>query len=491
MTITRTALLGVLLALSALAAPSGAAPASDTHDHPEPSTAGRQGQAQGPGEAATPERHDHDSADGGGPEDHDHAHDQGQPREGSGDHDHEAGEGHGPDDGHGHEEHDDHAPGESGGHGETQGATDEHGHEGEHGHADEDHSLRLDEAVLREFGITLRSATSGTLSVTKRLTGEVVYNPDRYAHALPRAAGVARSVAVRIGERVEAGETLAVLDSRELAEARGRYLAAHSREQIAATNYRRESDLWERQVNSERDFLEAKQALSEARVERRLAEHQLHALGLSEKEIGSLPERDETTLTRYEMAAPIDGVVVERHAVPGEVLNQDASQPPFVIADLSTVWVHLTVYPKDLSSIRVGQKVRIRMAGALPAAEGRIDYIAPALEQATRTATARVVLDNPDGLWKPGLFVTAEVAVADDAAAVVVPRGAVQTVEGRDVVFVAHGGSIEPRPVQLGAGDAEHVAIRGGLGPGERYVAENAFSLKAELAKESFGGHSH
>jgi cobalt-zinc-cadmium efflux system membrane fusion protein len=296
---------------------------------------------------------------------------------------------------------------------------------------------------------------------------------------------------VRIGDRVEAGQTLATLDSRELAEARGRYLASLSREEIARANYQREADLWKRKVSSEREFLEAKQALAEARVERRLAGHLLHALGLTEEETRTLPERNEAAMTRYEMHAPIDGVVVERHVVPGEVLREDAGDPPFVVADLSTVWVNLTVYAKDLPVIHPGQAVRVHVAGGVPPADGRIDYVAPALEEATRTATARVVLPNPDGLWKPGLFVTAEVAVKQTRADVVVPRGAVQRLEGRDVVFVEHDGRFEPRPVELGARDTHRVAVLAGLRPGERYVAENAFTLKAELSKEGFGGHSH
>lgn len=449
-----TALAASLLALAALAHGAAAA-AANTDDHAAGAAAG--------------DSHDH----AGHPEAESAGHDAG-PAEGN-----DADPGHEHEKGHGHDEAEAASPGHDG--------DDDHAH----AEAQGDHELVLSDSVRREFGLSLRRAEAGTLSVTRRVTGEVIYNPERYAHAVPRAPGVARSVAVRVGDRVEAGQTLAVLDSRELAEARSRYLAAVSREDIARTNYRREADLWERKVNSERDYLEAKQALAEARVERRLTEHQLHALGLAEEEIRSLPERNEAALTRYEMAAPIDGVVVERHVVPGEVLRADGDQPPFVIADLSTVWVNLTIYPKDLPSIRAGQAVTVRMAEGIPPARGRIDYVAPALEEATRTATARVVLPNPEGRWKPGLFVTAEVAVAEDRAGVVVPRNAVQTLEGRTVVFVEHEGRLEPRPVRLGANDADSVAVVAGLEPGERYVAENAFTLKAELAKESFGGHSH
>lgn len=190
------------------------------------------------------------------------------------------------------------------------------------------------------------------------------------------------------------------------------------------------------------------------------------------------------SLAPYEMRTRLDGTIIERDLTPGEAVDRD--KVAFVIADLSSVWVDLAVYQKDLSNLRVGQTVRISGGAGLPDVDGTISYITPIVDEPTRTAAARVVLANPDRAWRPGLFVTARTLDPVEAA-VVVPQTAIQTVGGRAVVFVEMDAGFVPRPVVVGRSGRSAVEILDGLAAGERLVTFNAFLLKAELGKSEAG----
>ena len=350
--------------------------------------------------------------------------------------------------------------------------------------------VRLSDEEIEEFGIEIRTAGPGRILLHVDLPGEVTVNADRLGHVVPRVPGIVREVRKTLGDTVRTGEVMAVLVSRELADAKSAYLAARERLELALANFRREQGLWAKKITSEQEYLEAKQKLAEVRIELRSAEQKLHALGFSEAFLEKLPEHSDVDFTRYEIRAPFDGTVIEKHITTGEVLNAEAEA--FVVADLSTVWVDLSVYQKDLPFVQIGQKAVVSAGPGLAEAQGIISYLGPIVGEKTRTAPARVVLPNPDGRWKPGLFVNARVAVKEEEAEIVVPKTAVQTMDGRPVIFVRTEQGFKPRPVSLGRSNDTNVAVVSGLGSGERYAAEGAFTLKAELAKEAFaGGDGH
>jgi len=194
------------------------------------------------------------------------------------------------------------------------------------------------------------------------------------------------------------------------------------------------------------------------------------------------------TLALFELKAAFDGVVIDRHVVPGEAVSRETAA--FIVADLSTVWVDVHVYQSALADLHVDQPVRVVGPAGVPAAEGRVSYIAPVVEQATRTASARVVLPNPTGAWRPGLFVSVTVLTPIEAA-VVVPTRALHRFDGEEaVVFVAAGDTFVPRAVTLGRTGRTTASVVAGLAPGERYADEGSFLVKAELAK-SEAGHEH
>lgn len=192
-------------------------------------------------------------------------------------------------------------------------------------------------------------------------------------------------------------------------------------------------------------------------------------------------------LATYEIRAAFDGTVIDRHIAPGEAATRE--QPAFIVADLSTVWVDIRVYQTALPQVRLGQPVVISASHGAADATGTVSYVSPIVDQATRTATARVVLPNPDGVWRPGLFVTATVFNPVHAA-VVVPRRALQTLEKRTVVFVVDADRFEARPVTVGRIGRSRAEITSGLSSGERLADERSFLVKAELAKGEFE-HDH
>lgn len=360
----------------------------------------------------------------------------------------------------------------------------------EHGHPE---TVRLSAEALKELDIQVSVVRLDDLPLQLTLPGEVVFNPDRVAHVVPRAPGVVRTVYKAIGDSVSRGEVLAVFDSRELAQLKADYLGARARLEIARANFQREKKLWQQKISAESEYLDAKQALRETQIQVFLSQRQLHALGLSAQEVMALPEQPESELTRYELTAPLDGTVIERHLTRGEVVPEQPTDPPFMIADLTSVWVHLTVYPKDLDAIRVGQRVTILSEHKRLQASAIIAYLSPSVSQDTRTATARVELPNPHRRWRPGLFVTGEVETGLATERVVVPRAAVQTVGDSAVIFVQTDEGFEPRAVALGRISGDRVEVRSGLDPGERYVRGNAFTLKAEFDREALehAGHAH
>ncbi|MDT8421990.1 MAG: efflux RND transporter periplasmic adaptor subunit, partial [Desulfuromonadales bacterium] len=350
--------------------------------------------------------------------------------------------------------------------------------------------VRLSAADLKEFGIELDTAAVGVLDQYVDLPGEIVLNTDRLAHVVPRVSGIVRQVDKAVGDQVSSGERLAILESRELADAKAAYLGAVEREKLARIYFEREELLWQKKVTSEQEYLNARQAQSEARIARTSAEQQLHALGCSEQELAALSGKTDHAYTHYTLSAPFSGTLIEKHITLGENVTTDTEV--FTIADLSSVWVDINVYQKDLALIHKGQSVMIEIGHGIPQVSGKIAWVGPLVGEVTRTAKARVILDNPDGTLRPGLFVTAKVAVSSTAAGIVIPKSALQSFEGRSVVFVQDEDGFEPRPVLTGRENTTQVEILSGLQAGQRYVSQGAFTLKAQLSKGAFGdGHNH
>ena len=193
------------------------------------------------------------------------------------------------------------------------------------------------------------------------------------------------------------------------------------------------------------------------------------------------------SLQTYAVIAPLSGVITARNANPGEYTGEKAL---FTVADLSTVWVELSLFPRDLAKVRAGQSVRVRGADTALDADGNVVYVAPFSSSTNQTLSARVLLDNAERKWPPGLYVTAELTLTSTTVPLTVRSEALQTIEDRTVVFVRGEKGFEPRPVQVGRSDGEISEVIAGVEPGETYATKNSFILKAELGKgEAEHGH--
>lgn len=196
------------------------------------------------------------------------------------------------------------------------------------------------------------------------------------------------------------------------------------------------------------------------------------------------------SLSPYELKTLLDGVIIEKHVTRGEAVTPDSQA--FVVADLESVWIDLSVYQRDLTRIRSGQHARVIAGHDLPESRGVVSYVSPVVDETTRTATARIVLDNPEGFWRPGMFITAEVMVEQAEVEIAVPITALHSFEDETVVFVKSSEGFWPRPVTVGIRDAQWAEIEEGVAVGEQVVIHGAFTVKSELLRSEFGGgHGH
>lgn len=187
------------------------------------------------------------------------------------------------------------------------------------------------------------------------------------------------------------------------------------------------------------------------------------------------------SLQVYAIHSPLSGRVLERATNAGDAV--DGSTVLMKVADLSTVWAELQIFARDLSHVRPGMRVLFRGADADESGEATINYVAPAGHADSQSVVARAIVENQDGRWVPGQFITADIVVADVKVPVAVKPGALQELEGNTVVFVQQPRGFEPRPVQVGKRSREAVEIAQGLQAGERYAAQNSYLIKADLVK--------
>jgi cobalt-zinc-cadmium efflux system membrane fusion protein len=193
------------------------------------------------------------------------------------------------------------------------------------------------------------------------------------------------------------------------------------------------------------------------------------------------------SLSTYAITSPIAGIVMRRDA---EVGSLAGDAPLFEVADLSKVWVDMHVFGRDAQQVRIGADVRVERIADGAVATAAISQVLPATDVDSQSLTARAVLDNADGLWRPGMVVQADVSIGTTEAKIRVPLGALQRMEGRDVVFVREVDTYAAAPVTLGVRDGAFVEIRDGVELGDEVVVEQSFLVKADIAKAG-AAHEH
>lgn len=372
-------------------------------------------------------------------------------------------------------------------HGEAKknGEKDDHGHD--HGNeAQGEGFVRLSSSQIDNAGIDIAPVISGTLVREIAVPGLVTINADRQAKIVPRLAGTVAKINRRMGESVAANDILAVIESREMADAKADYLASWRAEELARSTYGREERLWRQKVTAEQDYLTARNSHQSAKIKLDLAQQKLRTAGLSQEEIIALPRADEANFRFYDLRSPIAGRVTNRTLVLGQSVGTD--KDVFTVADLSTVWIDMAIPPLDLPFAQEGQDVRVQ--SGKQHGTGKIIALSPVIDPDTRSAKAIAELSNTDGAWKLGDYVAAQLVASQQEVGLMVPRDALQDIKGTKAVFVSQGGGFKLRPVTIGRQDSLNAEITSGLEFGEPVAVKNTFTLKAELGKAE-AEHQH
>jgi membrane fusion protein, heavy metal efflux system len=318
---------------------------------------------------------------------------------------------------------------------------------------------------MEDAGIEIENASTGKLQKTVQGYGKITLHPDQVAHVIPKVSGIVVKAHKNMGDAVEANEVLAVLESKEMAEAKADYLAKLKKQNLQEDFLRQEMALHEKGISAEQDFL---------------SRQQLFSMGLDESEIDSLLHTDPANLRIYEMRSPISGVVVNRELTQGELV--ETNHEAYVIADVSTVWAMIDIFPQDLAYVKPENEVTIQSGEAK--VQSKISRLSPVIDESTRKAQAVVYLDNESGDWIPGTFITATIPAQLEEVAILVPKESLQEIDGVPCLFVPTDAGFEIRPVTKGRSDDSSVEILSGISTGEHYACKNTFIIKAEHGKD-------
>lgn len=334
--------------------------------------------------------------------------------------------------------------------------------------------LKLSNEEAQRAGLQVQPLQPQAHADVVTVTATIRANQDRLAHVAPRVEGRLVRVIANLGDRVRAGQALAVLDSVELGEAQSAHQQAQSAQRVAQADFERAKSLAAEEIIPQREFLRAKAELEKANAELRAAQDKLRLLGAA-------PAADASA--GFELRAPIAGTVIEKKATVGELAGP--SEPLFTVADLSRVWIEANLTEDLLAKVRVGAPATVTV-NAYPGARfaGKVAYVAGVLDKDTRTVAARIEVDNADGRLKPEMFASAAIETGASAGNVIsVPDAAVVLLQGQTTVFVKEKDGYEPRAVETGDKQAGRTVLKSGVQAGEQVVTAGAYALKARLLK--------
>ncbi len=344
-------------------------------------------------------------------------------------------------------------------------------------------------AQVQHGGVRWAPAVGGNAAATLEVPGQLVPNEDRTARLGAPARGRVLSVAVQPGQRVNAGQVLVTLQSQEASTARADFAKA-----TAELASRRAAATYARTARERAERLLAAKAISRQELERAQADDELARSSLAQAE--AEVQRARAGMAQLGVASstgamvitsPVTGIVLSREAVPGSVAEAGASL--VTVSDPRTLWLELSVSDRAASTLTTGSRVRFNVP-AFPSDtfEARVSSVGGALDPSTRTVPVRALVANPAGRLRPAMFATVWIEAAAAQAAVSVPEGAVQMLDGRPVVFVATpdgkgGARFERRNVTLGGTAAGRAQLLAGVTAGETVVTDGAFAVKSEFSR--------
>ncbi len=333
-------------------------------------------------------------------------------------------------------------------------------------------NIRFSDAFAKRAGLTDEEVSVELVSPVIAVNGTMTFDPRQFVMLGARISGRVRKLTRVQGDTVKQGELLAEIESAELGRAESQVLAARAKEKVAEADMKRERHLADADISPERDAEVAHANYEAARAERMAAEQAVAALGGGDSgHIGVLAVR-----------SPIAGRVVTAKAARGQVV--EPSDTMFEVADLSTLWLELHIFERDIAKVRVGDEVSISpMNDDHRAIVGKVDHVGDVVDAQSRTAEVRVIVDNSKASLRPGESVVARIQTTSPATrSLSVSKRAITRVDGQPTVFVLLDKNVvEPRVIEIGASDPERVAVKSGLKEGDRVVVGGMFALKSEI----------
>lgn len=277
-----------------------------------------------------------------------------------------------------------------------------------HGQKEAADQTMIEPSFARDMKIKVEAAGPGIVHQTINLAGKITLNKNRVAQVRARFPGIVREVKSSIGDKVQKGQTLAVVESND-------------------------------------------------------------------------------SLQTYPVKSPLDGIILGRNTNVGDTAGND---PIFVVADLTQLWAEFFIFSRDVSAVKPGQVIIIKSLNDDTTSETRLTTLLPTTESSSQTVVARVDIDNNDDKWRAGMTVRGEIILHEQEVPVAVRTSAIQLQEGNQVVYVRKDNTYTMRKVETGQSNRDWTEILSGLQPGETYVSENSFIIKADIAK-STSEHSH
>jgi cobalt-zinc-cadmium efflux system membrane fusion protein len=332
---------------------------------------------------------------------------------------------------------------------------------------------------------TARPVMASSLPGTEVLA-RVTYDQNRFARVTPLAGGVVDQVLADVGQSVSRGDHLAILSSPGIARAKSEYLSARVEEVLKFMVFKREQELVARKISARQDYEQANAEHEIAKNTTAMARQQLLNFGLTEQAI-LLLEQSGSASSELEILAPFSGTIVDRHAVQGEAVAPGDAL--FMIADLSSMWLELSISEDELSSISIGQPLVATFdAQAGLEVSGRLTWVGTSVDEESRMVKGRAVVPNPDRVMRHGMFGRAHLHTEVASNALYVPVDAVQQIDGFPFVFVPLADDLfELRRVALGGRGGAAVAVVAGLNPEDEIVVTHSFTLKSEFLKSRLG----
>jgi RND family efflux transporter MFP subunit len=344
--------------------------------------------------------------------------------------------------------------------------------------------VTLTPEALERAGIKVAEVKSQPSTAAVTVPGTIMSNAYRDTKVGALVGGIVRQVTVELGASVRRGQSLSVIFSSELADAQMKYLSMRAMLEADRQKLERTQKLVALGSASRQELEEVTAVHASRETEVAAAGQRLQLLGLTPDRVAKLTSAAQI-VSEVIVPAPTDGLVIARAVNPGQVVN--AGQELFVVTDLSTVWAIGDLYERDFPRVRVGAPAAVAIP-SMPGRtlKGRVAYIDPRVDLATRTAKVRVEVPNPAGDLRLGMFVTVNFETGSTERVTVVPRAAIQMIGERPVVYVAaegEEGKFTERTVKLGIPVGDSMQVLDGLKPGEKVVSEGSFFLRAEATR--------